>query len=303
VTKTACVLLVGVMNLMNVNADDVVTIKSAAGGEVKIAKHGAKILSWIPRGGAEVFFVPASHAIEGEAWQHGGVPVCWPWFSGNHAPGLPNHGFARFCRFTLKGVTETNGATTAVFTLASSPETKRLWPHDFELEYAVTLSDRLTATLTTRNTGAEAFTVLEGLHPYFRLAERAKACVRGADGAPYCDTLSQPRETFNERDGFTRVWTGGDVTLEVPHDHVFRPAKVRYDVVDPVEGRKVHVDATGCSKLIVWCPDKAGHLGNLTADEVDRFVCAEPADVFGDACRKVPAGGSLVLTAVFSVSK
>ncbi len=277
---------------------DVVTLRSRA-GVVEVSKVGAKILSWKPAGGEEVFFCPANMKMQGEEWLHGGMPICWPWFSGNHPAGLPNHGFARFSSFTVKEESCKDGVAKAVFTLKSSDETKRYWPYDFELEYEVVLSDKLSVRLTTRNTGATPFAVTQGLHPYFRLRDRAKAVVRGADGAPYCSTLMVPRAKWNEREGFDSVWKG-DVTLQEPHDHVFRLKKVAYSVVDPVSGQTVHVDASGCGKLIVWHPASTSSLDNLEAADIDHLVCAEPADTFGDTARTVEPGGTLVLAATFS---
>ena len=62
----------------------------------KIALHGAHVIDYTPTGEQPVIFT-STEAIykEGEAIR-GGIPVCWPWFSGHpNDPSLPSHGFAR----------------------------------------------------------------------------------------------------------------------------------------------------------------------------------------------------------------
>ena len=61
----------------------------------------------------------------------GGVPVCFPQFS-DFGP-LAQHGFARNSAFE---VLEATGDSVSLV-LRSSEESRKLWPHDFELVIAV----------------------------------------------------------------------------------------------------------------------------------------------------------------------
>jgi glucose-6-phosphate 1-epimerase len=54
-------------------------------GTVIVALHGAQVLSWVPAGHQDVFWLspssrPAPAAIRG------GVPICWPWFGKQGMP-------------------------------------------------------------------------------------------------------------------------------------------------------------------------------------------------------------------------
>lgn len=49
-------------------------------------------------------------------------------------------------------------------------ETKKAWPHDFSLQYSVTLGkDGIQTFLTVRNEGKEAFDFQMLLHTYFKI--------------------------------------------------------------------------------------------------------------------------------------
>ena len=62
----------------------IVAITNAMGA-VAVDTHGARVVSYVPVGGEEVFFVSKTGI--------GGMPVCWPWF-GDLGPkeGTRRHG-------------------------------------------------------------------------------------------------------------------------------------------------------------------------------------------------------------------
>ena len=147
-------------------------------GSVAVDTHGARVVSYVPVGGEEVFFASETGT--------GGMPLCWPWFAGLGPHGdSPRHGIARHREFEVVSTKRSGIATTLTLRLVSDDETRRLFPHDFALTVDVSLSDRLTVTLTGENTGGEPFEVTEALHPYFAVADSRKCRVEGID-APEC---------------------------------------------------------------------------------------------------------------------
>lgn len=78
------------------------------------------------------------------------------------------HGFARDSEFTLTRQTE----DTLVYTLTSSPESKRVYPYDFRLEAGFTLHGReIRVFWRVTNTGKETMYFTIGAHPAFNVPE------------------------------------------------------------------------------------------------------------------------------------
>jgi hypothetical protein len=138
-------------------------------GTVAVDLHGARVVSYVPVGGEEVFFSSETGT--------GGVPLCWPWF-GELGPSADSrrHGVARYSDF--KVVERKNHSycdKELILRLDSNDETRRHFPHDFALTVSVRLNDRLTIKMTGENTGSDSFEVTEAFHPYFAVAD-SQAC-------------------------------------------------------------------------------------------------------------------------------
>lgn len=87
--------------------------------------------------------------------------------SGKEYPAL-SHGFARDNVFACEEKTEDH----ATFLLASSEETKKVYPFDFELYVSYKLSGKeLTSTWVVKNCGQETMCFTIGGHPAFRLVD------------------------------------------------------------------------------------------------------------------------------------
>ena len=138
-------------------------------GSVSVDTTGARVLSYVPDGGREVFArLPSGY---------GGVPLCWPWFQYNGPRGdrSPKHGLVREREFAT--VECANGAdrSLAVLRLESDDATRRIWPHDFVLTVRIELSERgLALDMTGENTGERPFEVTEAFHPYLLRTERER---------------------------------------------------------------------------------------------------------------------------------
>ena len=62
------------------------------GDSLRVALHGAHVLSWVSQGRERLYLSPHS-VMDAHAAIRGGVPVCFPQF--NQRGPLPKHGFAR----------------------------------------------------------------------------------------------------------------------------------------------------------------------------------------------------------------
>ena len=98
-------------------------------------------------------------------------PICSSVFEGKYNAGgkeyeLGLHGFAQYSSFSAKRISDTEMS----FTLASSDETKKVYPFDFVLEIIYKLSaNALTVTANINNTGAKTMYATFGAHPGFNL--------------------------------------------------------------------------------------------------------------------------------------
>jgi glucose-6-phosphate 1-epimerase len=144
-------------------------------GAVSVDTHGACVTSYVPKNGSEVIFMSQTGT--------GGIPLCWPWFAGlGPFADSRRHGLARYCEFELAGkVHHSPRDSELVFRLESGPDTRRMFPHDFELTVSVRLTDCLTISMTGKNTGKEPFKVTEALHPYFAVSDQTKCVVEGLE--------------------------------------------------------------------------------------------------------------------------
>ena len=266
----------------------------------EVSLHGARVLSLTLRG-EEVLWRPRAWRLEGPGWAHGGIPLCWPWFGASGPNPNVKHGFARTCKFSVRGRSEDGRRSELVLGLSSDAATKAGWPHDFDLEYRIVLTDRLRLELRTKNTGAEAFRLTAGFHPYFAIGDRDRTTVTGTDGMRYCDS----RVTM----AYDSVWRG-NMHLVSSFDHVFvEPKDTAFHAIeDPVRGRRIEVSSAGAARLVVWNPgaeDKAWENpepGRLAVGDWRNIICVEPAILWNEAARTVAPGATHELSAEIAVA-
>lgn len=258
-------------------------------GAAEIALMGANVLSYRPTGHSPVLFRPAKRDYNRGDSFHGGIPVCWPQFGRLAIEGMAAHGFARVMPFDVRGTSYSEDMTEITLGLKSGDETRRLWPHDFDLEYKVSVSMKLNMRLTTRNTGDGPFEFTAGLHPYLLVRERDAVTVRGLDGRPYADA----------RDMSEHVLTG-DLAMDSEADSVFSlEAAPRHEfaLVDPGLGRAVAMASSGSGNAVVWNPGPAVKLADLGEDDWRKFVCVEPVTAWPKARAALGPGESATLSA------
>ena len=257
-------------------------------GTAEIALLGANTLSYRPTGHSPVIFRPAKRDYNRGDSFHGGIPVCWPQFGRLAIAGMVQHGFARKMPFEVRGTQYSEDMTEVTLGLSSTPDTKSLWPHDFDLEVKVSVSMKLNLKLTTRNTGSEPFEFTGGFHPYFLVRERDGVVVRGLDGVPYTYAV----------DMSSHVQTG-DLAMTSAADHVFSlpdAPKHEFALVDSGLDRAIAMVSSGNSSAIVWNPGRENQLPDFEPDDWRKFVCVEPVTAWPKAHGTLPPGGEHALT-------
>ena len=264
-------------------------------GTAEVALLGANVLSYRPTGHAQVLFRPAKRDYNrGESF-HGGIPVCWPQFGRLAIPGMAQHGFARVMPFAVKSTQYSEEMTEVTLSLKSDDETRRVWPHDFELELTVTVSMKLNLKLTVANTGNEPFSWSGGLHPYLLVRERDAVTVRGLDGCGY--VFAEDMSRHDQR---------GDLVMDHATDHVFTlPVTPRHEfaLLDPGLRRAIEVASSGNANAIVWNPGPGAKLADFAGDDWRKFVCVEPVTSWPGAVELAPGAKSELLTAIQSIAE
>ncbi len=244
---------------------------------------GAHALSFRPTGERSVLFLSRASRFEVGAAIRGGVPVCWPWF-GRHEtdPDKPLHGLARTRLWeVIETSAEGEDVTELRLALRDDEETRREWPHAFELELAVRVSAQLRIELLTRNPGAEPFTITEALHHYFRVSDASQICIRGLEGTPYFDKADAAPDPKPQ---------DGPVIIAAETDRVYNGTEADLHIDDPGWGRRIRIHKEGSRSTVVWNPwvDKSKAMPDFGDDEYPRMVCVETANALADAVVVAP---------------
>lgn len=258
-------------------------------GTAEIALLGANVLSYRPTGHSPVLFRPARRDYNRGESIHGGLPVCWPQFGKLAIDGMAAHGFARIMPFEVRGTEYTEDMTEITLGLGSSAETRALWPHDFDLEYKVSVSMKLNLRLATKNTGDAPFDFTAGFHPYFLVRDRDATAVKGLDGFAYVDARDMTDHVLS-----------GDLAMNADADHVFSLPPVpkhEFALLDPGLKRAIAMVSSGSGSAVVWNPGPGGKLADFEDGDWRRFVCVEPVTAWPKASSSLAPGASAVLSA------
>ena len=261
-------------------------------GSAELALLGANVLSYRPTGHSEVLFRPAKRDYNRADKVHCGIPVCWPQFGNRFAKDLPQHGFARTLVFEVRGTEYSEEKTEVTLGLRSDAETRKLWPHDFDLEYKVSVSMKLNLALTTTNVGSEPFDFSCGLHPYFLVRDRNAVTVKGLDGCAYVDAAGDMAKAD--------VWQG-DLAVTAGYDHVFTMSaapKHEYALLDAGLRRAIALVSSGNTKTVVWNPDTAAVVADHSPDDWRKFVCVEPVSAWPGGATLAPGARHELLAAI-----
>lgn len=245
------------------------TLVASDGARAEIYLHGSHVTSWVPAGGEERLFLSQKAEFRPAAAIRGGVPICFPQFSGLGP--LPAHGFARVSAWELTSAAAAGEGASATLRLADTEDTRRLWPHAFLAELTVAIGgNRLAITLAITNTGAEPFTFTAALHTYLDVADSAATRVEGLAGLRYLDKAGGGVERRQES---PQVRFAGEV------DSVYYGAPAELRLVEPE--RTTIIRSAGFTDAVVWNPGAANctRLRDLAPNDYRRFVCVEAACV------------------------
>lgn len=247
-------------------------------GTAIVALHGAQILSWVPAGHREVFWLSPITAATPAAIR-GGVPICWPWFGKQGMPeGSMQHGPVRNRSWEVVSV-QADGIEGISLTMAPCRATT---PDDPLARFAahlqptlqIDLGEALVQTLQTRNTGSEPFALTQALHSYFAVHDATQVQVAELASLHYDDKLS----------GATQQLQQGPFVLPQACDRIYQHTGTRpthhYVLEDRAWQRRIHITTQGSQSLVVWNPgqEQARAMADVPDAAWSDFLCLEAAN-------------------------
>ncbi len=237
------------------------------GSSAVISKLGGQVLSWMTPDGREHLYLSEKAVFDGSVAIRGGVPVCFPQFSGLGE--LPKHGLLRTRLWAVSEQACRDGSAMVCLAIDDDAETRAQWPHAFHAELTVVLdAGRLDVELAVDNTGDSAFRFTGALHSYLRVKEVENVHLQGLSGIEFRDA-AKGDQVRRER--------GESLTIDDEVDRVY------HDVAKPLllseGGSNLGIHAEGFPDVVVWNPwvERCAELPDMERLDFRRMLCVEAA--------------------------
>lgn len=249
------------------NGIEAFRLQAASGATALVSRFGGQVLSWRTADGCEQLFLSERARYDGSASIRGGIPVCFPQFSG--LGDLPKHGLVRNRVWTPSGENCRDGYALLSLAVADDAQSRTLWPHPFRAEITVAIQDnRLDVELEVENTGADTFSFTAALHTYLRVKEVEQIAVQGLRGLEYRDAGDGDRI---KRETSVELAVDGEV------DRVYHEASAALLLSDG--GRHLGIHSDGFPDAVVWNPwvNKCAALDDMAPLDFRHMICIEAA--------------------------
>ncbi len=256
--------------ITQVQGNDAVELIAPDGARATVLLHGGHLLSWVPAGAQEQLYVSPKTSYAPGVAIRGGVPVIFPQFSARGA--LQRHGFARNKQWQLVMAETGADDALAVLRLTDDAETRKLWPHAFELELSLRISGReLQIELACENKGDKAFDFTAALHSYLRLDDLDATSVEGLTDLRFWDSVDLVEKVQR-------------VQLLLPSgelDRIYHRVRDELTLKERLASseRRLHISQHGFADAVVWNPGAArcATLADMPADGYKQMLCIEAA--------------------------
>lgn len=243
-----------------------------------VALLGGQLISWVPVGGTEVFWLTEAPAPL-PAPLRGGVPICWPWFARQGVPNnYPQHGVVRNLPWKVHssdiqpdqlGVTlvpDWSQCPPATLTMVENALGIQL-EHLHLTQHLLLGQGQLKQTLHTVNSSDRPLRLTQALHSYFRVGDVRKLQVHGLQGKDYLDKLQ----------GFARFHQAAPWAFDSACDRIYIDTEGHFTLTDPILGRTIVIRSENSESLVVWNPGAATALDMVDIGETlwPDFFCLE----------------------------
>ncbi|CUS08596.1 unnamed protein product [Tuber aestivum] len=282
-----------------VSESDRVKLSLPTGESVEILLHGATVISWVVDG-QEKLFLSEKATLDGSKPVRGGIPLVFPVF-GKPTEGpvaaLPQHGFARLCKWELLGRTsETDTSIQVDFGLGPenlTADQREQWPYIFGLIYSVNLSkNSLETKMLVRNEGFKTFDFNLLFHTYLRIPDVNNLTVEGLKGTNYKCKVTQSEA----------VEEAVELPINSEVDRVYANVPGTVQVKD--RGQAIFkIDRTNLEDVVVWNPwDGARKMADFGPEDGYKDMSKRPTALLSRIRVLMPLG-LLVCIEAGAVSK
>ncbi len=239
-------------------------------GQLTVSEYGGQLLSWKDADGIEQLYTPDDLQLHIGKALRGGVPICFPQFSGRG--NLPKHGLVRTRPWRLLAQTE----TALILAISDDAETRALWPKTFDLIQTIILDERgLSIALDVHNRSDLPIVFTAALHTYLRVHDVTTCILRGLNSCDYEDAAD---------DGLYKT-QHGDLHIAGEVDRVFADApkslRLKRGALRQAQGPHTDlcIEQGGFNDTVVWCPGPiiAASFTDMPADDWQRMLCVEAA--------------------------
>lgn len=254
-------------------------------GTAILALQGAHLLSWVPTGQRDVFWLSPQSLPEPAAIR-GGVPVCWPWFARQGMPAdALQHGPVRNLPWQISAI---HASSDDEISLSLAPCKRVALAPDLRVSLRITLGGTLSQTLHTRNLGAQPFQLTQALHSYFAVGDATQTTIEGLTGLAYQDKLRGMMHDIQQTP-FALDRSCDRIYQHAAQDSAGNPAH-RYTLMDPAWKRSIMIDTQGSQSVVVWNPgsETARMMADVPAEGWQDFFCIEAANAGPDVIALVP---------------
>lgn len=261
--------------------------------DAAFALHGAHLLHFQLKDQAPTIWLSKSALYNEQKAIRGGVPICWPWFGAagkSLGDNLPAHGFARTSKWEFKGSRELSNGLQIEFLLKDTPQTRDVWPYQFELTLKATLTDTLKLELISKNTGDKDFSYNAALHSYFNISAPGSCQISGLN-KHYADKLNAGQQKTGD----------GSLQINAPIDSIYQKATDSVVLCDNGLHRQLHIINAGNDSEVLWTPwiEGARAFTDMPDDGYQTMFCIESAITRQDG-QNVAAGQTHTLSTVIN---
>ena len=257
-------------------------------GTAIVAMHGAQVLSWVPKGHRDVFWLSPNAHLSPAAIR-GGVPICWPWFGKQGMPeGAMQHGPVRNRPWKVASVhadsIEGIGLTLAPCSATNPDDPLARFAAHLPLTLQIDLGETLVLTLQTSNQGTQPFALTQALHSYFAVQNASQVLVPELAGLHYDDKLT----------GATQQLQKEPYVLTRTCDRIYQQTGVTpahlYTLEDHAWQRRIHITTQGSQSLVVWNPglEQVRTMADVPDAAWCDFLCLEAANAGADVVNLLP---------------
>ena len=245
--------------------------------EAKISLAGGHIISYIPNGGSELFWMSSKSDWEYGKAIRGGIPVCWPWFG--DVPGESNkHGFVRNEKWSVKAVAELKDGST-LLTLELTDRDLKFYKASFpfvvQMNYYI--GKHLEVTLSACNMGDEPVTAATALHTYFAVSDIANVKISGLENVMFSDRVAGSDPTLQKE--------SEPLVIDREVDRLYVDTASAVTICDCGSKKAIKIEKTGSNSSVVWNPwiAKSSKMADFAPEGYRSMVCVEALAAFDDA--------------------